>query len=251
MTTPMSPGGGKVERTWARVLEPGPSCLPLERLAEALTADEAAHVAGCARCQTERDLFAAYDANVPVEGEGLAVEWIAAQTKRRLAQSQPEAARPAAPAPAAAPQRARSLPSWALIAASVALIVGGAALLMTPDRGVDPASGTGAGDVYRTARIDIAGPVGELTEAPAQFAWTGVAGAAQYEVRLTEVDGTELWRVTTASPAVAVPAEVRARALPAKTLVWQVSAKDAQGRTIAESAATGFRVRMTPGTPRR
>jgi hypothetical protein len=42
---------------------------------------------------------------------------------------------------------------------------------------------------------------------------------------------------------------VRARALPAKTLVWQVSAKDVQGRTIAESGPTGFRVRMAPGTP--
>ena len=68
---------------WQQALEPGPSCLAIERFAETLTAAEAAHVAGCARCQTERELFAAYEANEPVEGEGLAVAWIASQTKRR------------------------------------------------------------------------------------------------------------------------------------------------------------------------
>lgn len=234
---------------WQQALAAGPSCLPLERLAETLTAAEAAHVAGCARCQTERDLFAAYEANEPVEGEGLAVEWIAAQTKRRLAAAQPGAARPVVSAPAAAPRTTWGLPSWALMAASVAIIVGGAALLVTPDRRLEP--GAGGGDVYRTARVEITGPAGEVTEAPTQLVWTAVPGAVQYEVRLSEVDGTELWRVTTSSPAVPVPSEVRARALPAKTLVWQVNAKDAQGRTIAESGATGFRVRMAPGTPGR
>jgi hypothetical protein len=207
VTTPISPNGGEVERVWQQVLEPGPSCLALERFAGTLTAAEAAHVAGCARCQTERELFAAYEANEPVEGEGLAVEWIAAQTKRRLAAAQPGAA----------------------------------------GRGIDP--GTGGGDVYRTTRVEITAPAGELAEAPSQLVWAAVTGAAQYEVRLSEVDGTELWRVTTSSPAVPVPSEVRARALPAKTLVWQVSAKDVQGRTIAESGPTGFRVRMAPGTP--
>jgi hypothetical protein len=248
VTTSIPPNGGEVERTWPQALEPGPSCLPLERFAETLTAAELAHVAGCARCQTERELFAAYEANEPVEGEGLAVEWIAAQTKRRLAAALPGAARPAVIAPVTAPRTAWGLPSWALMAASVAIIVGGAALLVTPDRGVEPGTG---GDVYRTARVEITGPAGELAEAPAQLVWTAVAGAVQYEVRLSEVDGTELWRVTTSSPAVPVPSEVRARALPAKTLVWQVSAKDAQGRTMAESGATGFRVRLAPGTPGR
>jgi hypothetical protein len=112
-------------------------------------------------------------------------------------------------------------------------------------------AGAGGGDVYRTARVEITGPAGELAEAPTHLVWTAVPGAVQYEVRLSEVDGTELWRVTTSSPAVPVPSEVRARALPAKTLVWQVSARDAQGRTIAESGATGFRVRLAPGTPER
>ncbi len=234
---------------WQQALEPGPSCLAIDRFAGTLTAAEAEHVAGCARCQTERDLFAAYEANEPVEGEGLAVEWIAAQTKRRLAASQPGAARPAVAAPAAAPRTTWGLPSWALMAASVAIIVGGAALLVTPDRGIE--TGTGGGEVYRTVRVEVTGPAGEVAEAPTQFVWTAVTGAGQYEVRLSEVDGTELWRVTTSSPAVSVPSEVRARALPAKTLVWQVSAKDAQGRTIAESGPTGFRVRIAPGTPGR
>lgn len=249
MTTPIAPNGGLVERQWQQALAAGPSCLTLERFAETLTADELAHVAGCARCQTERELFAAYEANEPVDGEGLAVEWIAAQTKRRLRAAHDGTAAPSVATPVAAPRTTWGLPSWALMAASVAVIVGGAALLVTP--GSEVAPGAGGGDVYRAARVEITGPAGELAEAPAQLVWTAVAGAMQYEVRLSEVDGTELWRVTTSSPAVPVPSEVRARALPAKTLVWQVSAKDAQGRTIAESGATGFRVRLAPGTPGR
>jgi hypothetical protein len=247
VTTPIAPNGGPVERQWRQALQPGPHCLPIERFGDVLTEAEEAHVGGCARCQTERELFAAFEANEPVEGEGLAVEWIAAQTKRRLTAAQPGGVRPAAAA--RAPRTSWGLPSWALMAASLAVIIGGAALLVSPNRGID--SVPGGGDVYRTARVEITSPAGDLAEAPAQFAWTAVAGAVQYEVRLSEVDGTELWRVTTSSLAVPVPAEVRARALPAKTLIWQVSAMDAQGRTVAESGATGFRVRIPPGTPGR
>ncbi len=248
MTTPIAPNGGPVERQWQQALQPGPRCLPIERFGDMLTEAEAAHVAGCARCQTERELFAAFEANEPVEGEGLAVEWIAAQTKRRLSAAQPGGVRPAAAAPASAPRSSWGLPSWALMAASVAVVVGGATLLLNPSRGIDGVPG--GGDVYRTARVEISSPAGELAEAPAEFAWTVVTGAAEYEVRLSEVDGTELWRVTTSSSPAPVPAEVRARALPAKTLIWQVSAKDGQGRTIAESSATRFRVRI-PSTPGR
>jgi hypothetical protein len=249
VTTPTAPNGSPAERHWQEALQPGPHCLPIERFGDVLTEAEEAHVAGCARCQTERDLFAAYETDEPVEGEGLAVEWIAAQTKRRLVAAQPGAAGPAVPAPATSPRTFWGLPSWALMAASVVVIVGGAALLLSPSRSIDAVPGDD--DVYRTARIDITSAAGELAEAPAEIAWTAVAGAVQYEVRLSEVDGTELWRATTPSPAVPVPAEIRARALPAKTLIWQVSAKDAQGRTIAESSATGFRVRIPSRTPGR
>lgn len=248
MTTSTPPSGGQVERTWQQALEPGASCLPLERLGESLSAEEAAHVAGCARCQTERELFARYESNEPVDGEGLAVAWIAAQTRRRLSSQIGTVGAPS-PAPAVAGRTTWGLPSWALMAASVAVIVAGAALLVAPDGGLDPAAG--GGDVYRAVRLDVTAPVGELIAAPTEFIWTAVPGAVQYEVRLSEVDGTELWRVTTASPAVPMPAEVRARALPAKTLVWQVRAKDAAGGTIAESGATGFRVRIAPGAPGR
>lgn len=247
MTTPMTPRGGPVERQWRQVLQPGPTCLPVERVGDVLTEAEQAHIAGCVRCQTERELFAAYEANETIEGEGLAVAWIAAQTKGRLAAAHADDGGSVAATPATASRRAWGLPPWALIAASVALIVGGAALLVSPGRSIDAVPG--GGDVYRTARLDITSPAGELAGAPAEVAWTAVAGAAQYDVRLSEVDGTELWRVTTSSLSVPVPAEIGARALPAKTLLWQVSAKDGQGRTIAESGATAFRVRIPPSSP--
>jgi len=249
VTMSHSPNGGQVERKWQQALQAGPSCLPLERLGEALTPPEQVHVAGCARCQTELEMFAAHAANAPVEGEGLAVEWITAQTRRRLAAEQAGTVSETPWRPAAAPPAAWSLPSWALMAASVAVIVGGVALLVMPDGDLEP--GAGAGDVYRATRVEITAPAGELAEPPAQLAWTAVSDAVQYDVRLSEVDGTELWRVTTSVPAVPVPSEVRALALPAKTLVWQVTAKDAQGRTVAESGPTSFRLRLVPGAPGR
>lgn len=230
MTTLPPPGQASARDQWHEALTPGPDCLPIERLDAALTAAESAHVAACARCQTELELFRSFEANAPVEGEGLAVAWIASETKRRLA--------PAAPAPAG--RTAWRLPSWALMAASVAVIVGGVALLMRP---AGPAAVSDATPVYRGAQIAFDIAAGDFTAAPESLSWTTVAGAVNYDLRLLEVDGTELWHTATSSPTVSVPADVRAAFLPGRTLVWRVEARDAGGRTIVSSGDTRVRVR--------
>ncbi|MEZ5289613.1 MAG: hypothetical protein R2745_00880 [Vicinamibacterales bacterium] len=237
MTTPTSPGGEPVERRWQQVLTPGPDCLPIERLAGPLTDGEAAHLAACARCQTERDLLAAFERDEPLEGEGLSVAWIAAQAKRRTAEALDGAAAPVAPA--AAPRR---LPAWALMAASLALVVGGAALLYQPGR--DAAGPTGPGGVYRGGVVELTTAMGDVEAPPARIEWTAVPAAMEYDVRLNEVDGTELWRLTTPTPAVEVPSMTQAAFLPGKTLVWRVDAKDATGRVVATSGDTRMRVRV-------
>ena len=99
MTTPSSPRPESAKQQWHQALTPGPGCLPLERLDADLTAAERTHVAGCARCQSELELFQAFEANTPVEGEGLAVAWIAAQTKRRLDAARGAGTPAATPAP--------------------------------------------------------------------------------------------------------------------------------------------------------
>lgn len=243
MTTPLSPGGAPAERQWRDALEPGPDCLAIERLGETLSAAEAAHVAGCARCQTEREMLSAFEASTPVDGEGLAVPWISAQVRRRL-----DAER--APAVAPAPARPVRLPAWALMAASLVLAVGGAVLLYTPDGGGE-AVAPGA-PVYRGTQVEVTSPTGDMAAAPTVLAWRPVEGAVGYEVRLLAVDGSELWRATTPSPTVTVPEEALAAFLPARTLVWRVEARDAAGAVLAGSGDVRMRVVLpaTPGTGR-
>lgn len=230
MTTLPPPRQASARAQWHEALTPGPDCLPIERLDAELTAIEHAHVAGCARCQTELEMFRAFEADAPVDGEGVAVAWIAAETKRRLAPA----------APVAPVSTAWRLPSWALLAASVAVIVGGASLLM---RSSTPATVPDSAPVYRGAQIGLTAAAGDLEAAPSSVTWNAVEGAVNYDLRLLEVDGTELWRAATSSPTVSVPADARAAFLPGRTLVWRVDARDAGGRTIVSSGDVRVRVR--------
>lgn len=238
MTMPIPPNGDQVRREWQQALHPGPACLAIDRLGEPLTVDEQAHVVGCARCRTELEMFAAYEANEPIAGEGLSVAWIAQRAKRAVQDGATAAAPVAAPA-VVAPKVTWGLPRWALAAASLAVVLGGATLLWSPAPSVAPVV---PGDIYRASRVEITSPTGDIPVAPTELHITAVPGAARYDVRLIEVDGTELWRASTPDPTVPVPQNVSALALPAKTLIWQVVATDAQQRVLAESGDVRFRV---------
>lgn len=234
MTQPIAPNGDQTRREWQQVLHAGPACLAIERLGEPLTAADRAHVAACVRCRTELEMFAAYEASEPLEGEGLSVAWIA-QRARRAVQDGPVAA----PAITAAPTVAWGIPRWALAAASLAVVLGGAALLWRPAASVDSVA---PGEVYRALRVDVLSPSGDVPAPPTELLVAAVPGAVEYQVRLLEVDGRELWRASTPVPAIPLPPAVSAAALPAKTLVWQVVARDAHQRVLAESGDVRFRV---------
>jgi hypothetical protein len=127
------------------------------------------------------------------------------------------------------------------MAASVLVVAGAGALLWRPAPAIESDA---PGTIYRSTRVEVDAPQGDVAAPPTELRWAAVPGAVDYEVRLSEVDGTELWRVRTPSPSVAVPPEIAAMALPAKTLVWSVTATGSAGPVLAESGPTRFRVRV-------
>jgi hypothetical protein len=220
---------------WRSELAVTAECPSIERLAGDLTAAERSHVAHCVRCQAEQSLFNALEADEPVPGEGASVQWIAAETKRRVFAD--------AQATRAVKAPWWRIPRFALMAAGLVLVVGAAALLWPTSAGVD---GTIPSTVYRAAMIDVVSPVGDVSAAPTDLQWKVVPGAVRYDVRLAEVDGTEVWAATAFAPRVDLPANIQAVARPAKTLVWTVIARDDAGRELATSGETRFRVGVTP-----
>ena len=96
--------------------------------------------------------------------------------------------------------------------------------------------------VNRTATVDVVAPIGDVPKAPAELAWVAVDGAARYEVQVLEVDRTILWRTTSLSERVLLPASVVERIVPGKTLLWEVTAIGGSGTSIASSGTQRFRV---------
>lgn len=91
--------------------------------------------------------------------------------------------------------------------------------------------------VYRSEQVELLGPSGELPRAPATLAWKDFPGAAKYKVTIMEVDRNPLWTGETTQPKADVPRPVRDKMLVGKTVLWQVTALDAQGKILATSQA--------------
>lgn len=215
-----------------QALRPGPQCIPLERIGEALDERERGHLARCARCQAERALWEQFDAATPDADEGAAVQWIAAELKRR---------RSGAPAPVRPVRWWQRLPGLVAAAATLTVAVGVGYMAWRPEPGLDGVSPTTT--VYRAARLEALAPQGDVDAAPRQLAWRAVPGAARYHIALSEVDGTLLWRTTTDATLANLPPDVTARLVPAKTVTWSVTARSAGGEILAESGPLRFRVR--------
>ena len=94
----------------------------------------------------------------------------------------------------------------------------------------------------RSLSVAIQGPIGDQTAVPGRLQWHPVSGAARYHVRLSEVDRHEIWSSGTVDTAIDIPPTIRARIVPGKTLVWQVTAYSASNALIAESNAERFRL---------
>jgi hypothetical protein len=187
------------------------------------------------------ELMRAFDAGAATPEESAAATWISAELGRRESPWHPRT--PTSPSlwdrltswiPAAGPR-------WVPAAAMACLLmIVGSGLYFRTRRPAGIPDDVSQGAVWRSTRIAIVGPSGDVAQ-PAELTWRAVDGASQYHVRLTEVDGAEIWSADTDATKVAIPPQVRAQLQPGRTFRWQVAARNAAG-PIAESSLHSFHI---------
>ena len=233
----------KTVKMWQAAASATEECLPLEvleRMTENVSADPraAAHLAGCAHCQTELAMLKSFEQSTPSADEGAAVAWIAAQLERR--QSAP-----------AAQQKIARVPFWRTMfripylagaAALAAVLVLGISLYHGSSDGpskINPGLGSGQ---FRGA-IHLVSPIADQDIAPAEFHWEAVQGASSYSVALKDVAGITLATANSTQNALPATPEMKAFMVSGKPLKWQVTAMDATGKEIANSGLEQFKVK--------
>jgi len=235
------------EQSLNKALGPGPDCPSIERLgryADGLLAPderrrEEAHIVACANCQAELTLLHAFESATIREDEAEAVQWGADQLQRRTSEIFDGRRIPGT--------LVRRWPSFrrlspVLAVAIVLLAIGGGYYLTNPAAPALPVEIGSSPESTRALSIALTAPIGDQTTVPGRLQWQPVSGATRYRVRLSEVDRQEVWSSDTADTEVDLPTAVRARIVPGKTLVWQVTAIGASNAPIAESRAERFRL---------
>ena len=218
-----------------------PECLDplaMERLLDRRMAGEEesatrAHLDACDRCASELLLFEQFRRAEVRPEEMPNIEWI----ERRLAN-------PREPERISWWNRWLSLPPvprWAFSLAAVLFVLAASWQLRQSVRPQLDVDGGGAA-VYRAEKVDLIEPLGDLAAVPAQLSWNPVAGAVIYHVSVFEVDGSKVWSQETTGTKIEIPSDLASRFLPRKTLLWQVIARNAGGRQVADSARESFRV---------
>jgi hypothetical protein len=216
---------------WQRALRPSGDCVAVERFGAPLTPAEREHIAACPRCRAETALWQAFDAQSTMPEEVEDVRWIVDEIARR---------RTSAPSEAPMSSRRYAVRSRALAAAAMIFVALGIGyVLNNRSPSIDVPGGRDM--LYRSAGIRVVAPTGDVAAAPARLEWVAVPDATGYDVQILEVDRAVLWRGSTRAPQIDVPAAVKARFVPGKTIVWEVTAhRDAT--VLAESGTQKFRV---------
>ncbi len=222
-----------------RLFGPTTECLGAEELNSRLErrdVETQRHLSQCPHCAAEIALYREFLKLEPANAETFRIHW--AENRIRMPWNR-------------VATRRRSWKNWlfeprVLAPAAMAL----AALILTVGIGVRNHSGGLARPemterVERSQGVELIAPKGDLAKAPEDLRWAAVAGAAQYRIRILEVDRVVLWQTSTASLAVRVPAEIQSKVLPGKRLIWQVEAFDAGGKELA-TGSQDFRKKPIP-----
>jgi hypothetical protein len=234
----------KTVKMWQEAASATTECLPLEvleRMTENVSADPkaAAHLAGCAHCQTELAMLKNFEQSTPSADEGAAVAWIAAQLERQ--QNAP-----------VAQQKIARVPFWRTMfrvpylagaAALAAVLILGISLYHGSSDGpgkINPGLGSGQ---FRSGSIHLVSPIADQNSEPTEFRWDAVQGASSYTVELKDVAGITLESAKSSQNMLPVTPEMKACMVPGKPLKWSVTALDANGKAIANSSAEQFKVK--------
>jgi hypothetical protein len=124
----------------------------------------------------------------------------------------------------------------------LALVVAGVTIELRQGRQPRLDTTVGGAEVLRSSAFAVLSPVGDVKEKPADIRWEAAPNAARYRVQIMEVDHKNLWSIETATPRIDLPVAVEDLIVPAKTLLIQIAAFDANGNKLAESEIVRFRL---------
>ncbi len=252
----MGDARSRERRLLKEALSPSQSCatlIELDGLGDGSLTESASrrvrsHVAGCARCQMELALLHEFERASPRAGEAADARWITAQLEEKFGGglTTPQGGgRPPEDSrrsfwPALRPVQAGG------IAVAAVLLVAAVGIALRDSR--PPAISTAVSErqVFRSGEVSVLGPPENPAGAPAELRWAPWEAADSYSVRVMEVDRKELWSAETRQTTVALPPAVRARIVPRKPFLWEVIARDADGRTLASSGIHTFVVVNQP-----
>jgi hypothetical protein len=214
-------------KDWQEALAPTADCVDVDRFGATLNAPEQAHLESCVRCQSELALFREITRDEASAEEHGAAQWIAAGLQRRAQQENAEAAEVVV-------FRPRPLRVLYSIAAAIAVLIGAAYWMQMREPSIDPA--LDPRDLYRSERIELVAPIGDIPQAPNEMRWAAVSNATRYLVEIVEVDDTVVWSSETDRTSVPLPSNVIAQFAPGKSLKWQVKAF--RGKEMLASSQT-------------
>lgn len=196
-------------------------------------------------------MLKSFESSTPLPDEGAAVAWISARMERQLDQIK----HPQAGATSVGDIVAARATSWLsrlfgnrralwLVPVAAVLVAAVTGVLLSR-RSQEPELRADAGNgpvVYRSQEVEVSGPAGELAQAPKALQWKAFAGTAEYKVSIMEVDEVPLWSGQTRDVFLTIPAATRAKLLPGKPVLWQVTALDSLGHVLAVSQMQHFSV---------